>query len=417
MRVDDFFENDVSDTELIKELQTLLRRKGAKIEVTGKLDSATAEAVKTYYPHLYDKIAPDSDQRRPSKSLDVGSERHTSRKPTDPESDKPAASAPAKRSSSTGSAFRDPEFVKKLKTVAQNLRIDPDDLAAIIYTESRGRASAINKFDVSVGLIGFTRGTAESLKTTKERIAQMSAIDQLDLVEQYYRRIGVKPGMNRGQIYMLTFLPAFVNSPDNTVLGKENGGNLVLPSGRESKLSMHKIWFQNPMFGKSRNQSYFTVGDVKRAIMSAPVPSLAEGISEDDVNPVDTVELDVPLLLRMMEYAREDAKTDMDLHDVTEKMIHLSKTGETLSMAQYDDIVGDSDEPVQEPTPEQPAQQEAIGGASAEEFLKSVEYKPHHPAKPKRSLMGKPMREGHGRYWCSTDKRWKERQGPKQSRG
>ena len=26
------------------------------------------------------------------------------------------------------------------------------------------------------------------------------------------------------------------------------------------------------------------------------------------------------------------------------------------------------------------------------------------------------IKEGHGRYWCSTDKRWKERKGPKQSR-
>ena len=64
----------------------------------------------------------------------------------------------------------------------------------------------------------------------------------------------------------------------------------------------------------------------------------------------------------------------------------------------------------------QQPQQEAIGGNSSEEFLKNVEYKPRHHTKPKRSLMGDPVREGHGRYWCSTDKRWKERQGPKQSR-
>lgn len=53
---------------------------------------------------------------------------------------------------------------------------------------------------------------------------------------------------------------------------------------------------------------------------------------------VDTVTLDVPLLLRMLEYAKEDAKTDMDLHDVTERMIELAKQG-TLSMQHYDNIV------------------------------------------------------------------------------
>jgi len=27
-----------------------------------------------------------------------------------------------------------------------------------------------------------------------------------------------------------------------------------------------------------------------------------------------------------------------------------------------------------------------------------------------------PIAEGHGRYWCSTDRRWKTRKGPKQTR-
>lgn len=54
---------------------------------------------------------------------------------------------------------------------------------------------------------------------------------------------------------------------------------------------------------------------------------------------VDTVTLDVPLMIRMLEYAREDAKDDMDLHDVAERMIVMSKDG-PLSMDDYDNIVG-----------------------------------------------------------------------------
>ena len=57
-------------------------------------------------------------------------------------------------------------------------------------------------------------------------------------------------------------------------------------------------------------------------------------------NPVDVVTLDIPLMIRIMEYAREDAKTDMDLHNVTERMIELSKSSQTLSMNDYDHIVG-----------------------------------------------------------------------------
>lgn len=62
---------------------------------------------------------------------------------------------------------------------------------------------------------------------------------------------------------------------------------------------------------------------------------------EDLVNPEDSVKMDIPLLIRLLEYAREDAKTDMDLHNVADMLINLSKEGKTLSMAQYDQIVGD----------------------------------------------------------------------------
>ena len=55
-------------------------------------------------------------------------------------------------------------------------------------------------------------------------------------------------------------------------------------------------------------------------------------------NPTDTISLDVPLFIRMLEYAREDAKTDMDLHNVTGNVLELSTTGKTLTMADYNKI-------------------------------------------------------------------------------
>ena len=53
----------------------------------------------------------------------------------------------------------------------------------------------------------------------------------------------------------------------------------------------------------------------------------------------DKVTLDVPLLIRVMEYAKEDAETDMDLHVAAEKMIELG-SGRVLTMEDYDQIVG-----------------------------------------------------------------------------
>lgn len=63
---------------------------------------------------------------------------------------------------------------------------------------------------------------------------------------------------------------------------------------------------------------------------------------EEDINPTDTITMDVPLFIRMLEYAREDAKTDMDLHNVTEKALNLSTSGATLTMTDYDSIAGKS---------------------------------------------------------------------------
>jgi membrane protein required for beta-lactamase induction len=61
-------------------------------------------------------------------------------------------------------------------------------------------------------------------------------------------------------------------------------------------------------------------------------------------NPSDKVTLDIPLFIRLLEYAREDAKTDMDLHNVAEKAISLSETGKTLTMAEYDALVAGNSE-------------------------------------------------------------------------
>ena len=63
--------------------------------------------------------------------------------------------------------------------------------------------------------------------------------------------------------------------------------------------------------------------------------------TENIENPKDIIKMDVPLLIRLLEYAREDAKTDMDLHNVTERLIEFSKDGDVLSMEEYDAIVGE----------------------------------------------------------------------------
>ena len=56
-------------------------------------------------------------------------------------------------------------------------------------------------------------------------------------------------------------------------------------------------------------------------------------------NPIDIISMDVPLFIIMLEFAREDASTDMDLHDLAQKAIKMSSEGEPLTMKHYDELV------------------------------------------------------------------------------
>lgn len=59
----------------------------------------------------------------------------------------------------------------------------------------------------------------------------------------------------------------------------------------------------------------------------------------EEKNPEDIVTFDVPLFIRLLEFAREDATDDATLHKVTENIINMSQDGQVLTMDQYDQIV------------------------------------------------------------------------------
>jgi hypothetical protein len=71
---------------------------------------------------------------------------------------------------------------------------------------------------------------------------------------------------------------------------------------------------------------------------------IGEATKED---PTDIIAMDVPLFLRMLEWAKEDAAEDIDLHEVTERAIEAVKLRGLLSMDDYNDLIG---EPIEEET-------------------------------------------------------------------
>lgn len=75
-------------------------------------------------------------------------------------------------------------------------------------------------------------------------------------------------------------------------------------------------------------------------------------VSEDSNGNIDVLTMDIPLFLRLLEYAKEDAKTDLDLHYVTENALKCMQGKDKLTMDCYDNILP-SEEQAKEEKPEE----------------------------------------------------------------
>lgn len=115
------------------------------------------------------------------------------------------------------------EFLNKVKQVAKNINCDYEDLLALMNSESSLDPTAAHKNKngekTAVGLIQFTKSAAipelnkvYGLNLTLEKIEKMSALEQLDLVEKYYKMNADKlpkgKKLTAADLYAVTFLPA-----------------------------------------------------------------------------------------------------------------------------------------------------------------------------------------------------------------
>lgn len=89
---------------------------------------------------------------------------------------------------------------------------------AIMAFESGFDPSIRNKTSGATGLIQFMSSTAKKLGTTTDKLAQMSAVQQLDYVYEYLK--GYTGKMNNVQdAYMAVFMPIAVGKSNDFVIG------------------------------------------------------------------------------------------------------------------------------------------------------------------------------------------------------
>jgi hypothetical protein len=142
-------------------------------------------------------------------------------------------------------------------------------LLRIISHES-GFSPSIKNPIGCVGLIQFCPNVrGGSTKTIRgknyilENLRNMTGIEQLKVVEEYYNELGF-PNSTKASIsdvYLSTFIPALYksNKPDNFIIGIKNGKGTIFG------LSQAKLYSQNPIFDSTR-KGYYTVGDVRNRI-------------------------------------------------------------------------------------------------------------------------------------------------------
>ena len=108
------------------------------------------------------------------------------------------------------------DFLAKVKQVAKNINCDYQDLLAVMNSESGLQPNKWNSSKSAVGLIQFTDPALADLKRvyginlTKEQVSKMSAIEQLDLAEKFYKITTQKFGgkkLRAADLYASTYLP------------------------------------------------------------------------------------------------------------------------------------------------------------------------------------------------------------------
>ena len=145
----------------------------------------------------------------------------------------------------SGAALKEPGFMDGLKKVASNLGVNADDMLKVMTKESGLNPAAVNRHSNATGLIQFMPSTARGLGTTVEELRNMSGVEQLKYIELYYKRLGIKSGMDVGDIYILNFYPAAINKPRDYVIASSGSKiysqNAGLDVNKDGKITVQDV--------------------------------------------------------------------------------------------------------------------------------------------------------------------------------
>jgi len=113
------------------------------------------------------------------------------------------------------------EFLQKLDSVSKALNVNPVFILAVMRAETGAKFSPGRYANGAVGLIQFTDVAAQAVGKTKDQLAVMDQITQLDSVQKYFENVNKgkqKISNTFNDVAMAVFAPAYVGKNDDTVL-------------------------------------------------------------------------------------------------------------------------------------------------------------------------------------------------------
>lgn len=163
----------------------------------------------------------------------------------------------------------EPRFGIEFLKMAERLNLVPDYILSVISIETVGTFNPAiqnptnsNPELRATGLIQFMPKTAALLGTSIATLRQMTAVEQLQYVERFFKLNGSKIRKDvPGDYYMAVFMPAFVGADEKMVLGRKDDPTML------AGLSLGAIYAQNVGFDRQK-KGFFTVGDVWNATLS-----------------------------------------------------------------------------------------------------------------------------------------------------
>lgn len=148
----------------------------------------------------------------------------------------------------------DQAFLDKAQDVATRLGIELNWLMAVIELETAGTFDpAITNSLGYTGLIQFGEEAANRVGTTRDKLREMTAVEQLEYVYKYYviYKSKIKSYVD---LYIATFFPVALGKPNDFVL-------------ETSRLSPERIAKANPLFDLNKDGK-ITVGEIEEKLLN-----------------------------------------------------------------------------------------------------------------------------------------------------